>query len=154
MAIPLSLTGLTPREAITDAAYRLARSFDHADIDAFNSVITDDMVVEFNILEKKIMTGSEIRTEIFDRVAKLDTTHMLSNFRIHVKDGAKEADMQCYTLSQHCPLGRGKEPGAPKFLAGAEFTFELVLDEKDGVWRIRKWVAELMWSEGDVSVIS
>ena len=154
MPIPLPLAGLTPREAIKDTAYRLARSFDHADLDAFNSVITEDMIVEFHIMEKKIMTGSEIRTEIFDRVAQLDTTHMLSNFRIHVKEDGKEADMQCYTLSQHCPFGRGKEVGAPKYLGAAEFTFELVFDEMDGLWRIRKWVAELVWGEGDVSVIS
>ncbi|KAJ5273915.1 hypothetical protein N7478_009040 [Penicillium angulare] len=158
MAIPLSLKGLTPREAITDTAYRLARSFDHNDINAFNSAISEDAVLELNITEPLMFTGiSNIRAATFDRVVKMDTSHMLSNIRVDVQQGAKEATLQCYTLSQHCPLGMGKDVKAPKYLAGAEFMFEMDFHEGDGngdgLWKIRRWIAGLVWAEGDESLI-
>ncbi|KAJ5108719.1 hypothetical protein N7456_005394 [Penicillium angulare] len=156
MATPLSLTGLTPREAITDTAYRLARSFDHNDINAFNSAISEGAILELNITEPLTFSGiSNIRAATFDRIVKMDTSHMLSNIRVDVQQNAKEATLQCYTLSQHCPLGRGRDVKAPKYLAGAEFVFEMVFDEGDGsgLWKIRRWVADLVWAEGDESLI-
>jgi SnoaL-like domain len=74
-----------------------------------------------------------VRTEILGLVGPMDTTHMLSNVRVDIKDGANAASLMAYASGQHCPPGRGKEPVAPKFLAGGEFFVDLVKNNSDGL---------------------
>jgi hypothetical protein len=45
MAYILNLSGLTPREAITDALYRAVIGFDRNDIAAFDSAFVEDVLV-------------------------------------------------------------------------------------------------------------
>ncbi len=81
------------------------------------------------------------------------TTHMLSNIRIDVKDGADTASMTAYALAQHCPPGRVKEVDAPKYLIAGEYQMELVRDDRDRLWKIRKWILHVIWKQGDSSVM-
>lgn len=77
---------------------------------------------------------------------------MTTNVRVDVKDGADTASLASLTLGQHCPPGRGKELNGPKYLVGGENTLDLVRGG-DGVWRIKKWTLDVMWRQGDDSVI-
>jgi hypothetical protein len=38
-------------------------------------------------------------------------------------------------------------------MVGGEYLIDLVKDEKDGVWKIKKWVLDVIWREGDRSVM-
>lgn len=78
---------------------------------------------------------------------------MLSNIRVDVKEGADTASLVAYALAQHCPPGRGKEPDGPKYLTGGEYWIDLVRDESDGLWKIKKWVLDIVWRQGDASVM-
>ena len=78
---------------------------------------------------------------------------MISNVRVDVKDGADTASLTAYALAQHCPPGKGKEPDASKYLAGGEYCIDLIKDEADGLWKIKKWVLNVIWSQGDASVM-
>ena len=78
---------------------------------------------------------------------------MISNVRVDVKDGADTAFLTAYALAQHCPPGKGIEPDGPKLLVGSEYLVDLVKDEGDGLWKIKKWVLNVSWRQGDASVM-
>lgn len=155
MSYPHSLSSLTPREAIIDAAYRAIISFDRNDLSIFNSAFTENSIVEINGPKKIVLSGlSTIRTEILGRIGAMDSTHMMSNIRVDVKEGADTAFLTAYVLAQHCAPGKGKEPNSPKYLVGAEYWIDLVRDDVDGLWKIKKWVLDAIWTEGDSSVMA
>jgi len=155
MSHPHTLTSLTPREAITDALYRALIGFDRNDIPIFNSAFAgEDVTFELHDGQKRIVNGlSTIRTLSLEQVGPMDTTHMISNVRVDFKDGADTASLTAYALAQHCPPGKGKEPDAPKYLVGGEYWIDLMRDEMDGQWKIKKWVLDVIWRQGDASVM-
>jgi len=152
MSFPHILTSLTEREAIVDALYRALLGFDVNDYSLFKSAFSEpDAVVE--ISENAIQGTEAIRTKLYDLVAAMDTTHMISNVRIEVKDGASVAFLSAYSLAQHCPLGKGQEPEGPKYTGGTIYLIDLVKDENDGIWKIKKWAMNGIWGQGDKSVM-
>jgi SnoaL-like domain len=149
---PQILTSLTEREAITDALYRAIIGFDSNNVSIFNSAfIGEDIVFDFN--GTAINGLDTVRKQFLDLVGPMDTTHMLSNIRVDVKEGASTASLNAYALAQHCPPGRGNEPNGPKFLAASEYFIDVVKDKSDGTWKIEKWVMKIIWSQGDASVM-
>ncbi|KAL1859959.1 hypothetical protein Plec18167_006430 [Paecilomyces lecythidis] len=153
---PQVLSSLTPREAITDALYRAIIGFERYDVPLFNSAFAnEDVYLEMRAGDEiRAMQGlSNIKAQVLDHIGPMDTTHMLSNIRIDVKDGADTASLTAYALAQHCPPGRGREPDGPKFLAGGEYWIDLAKDESDGLWKIKKWVLDIVWRQGDASVM-
>ncbi|KIX03233.1 uncharacterized protein Z518_06785 [Rhinocladiella mackenziei CBS 650.93] len=154
MSYPHTLTSLTPREAITDALYRAIIGFDRNDVSIFNSAFAEDVIGEIRAGDGGIIDGlSNVRAQVLDHVGHMDTTHMISNVRVDVKDGANTASLTAYALAQHCPPGKGKEPDAPKYLVGGEYWMDLMRDEGDGLWKIKKWVLDVIWTQGDASVM-
>jgi hypothetical protein len=157
MAYPHTLTSLTPREAITDALYRAIIGFDRNDVPIFNSAFAgEDVIFEIRAGESEsriVNSLSTIRTQVLAHVGPMDTSHTISNVRVDVKDGADTAYLSAYAMAQHCPPGRGKEPDGPKYLVGGEYRVDLVKDEGDGLWKIKKFVLDVIWRQGDASVM-
>ena len=153
MTLPISLTSLTTREAIADALYRLVRAFDSNDVEFLKSAFYgEDVSFIFNGQATNGLTA--IRDGVFARVGAMATTHITSNIRIDVKDGADTASLGAFVMAQHCPPGKGLEADGPKFLAGGEYHLDLVLDKTDGLWKVKKWVLDLIWTQGDASVMA
>ena len=152
MSYPHTLTSLSPSEAITDALYRALIGLDRNDISIFNSAFAGEDV-SLAVGDRMINGLSTIRTQILDHVGPMDTSHMVSNVRVDVKDGANTASLTANALAQHCPPGKGKEPDAPKFLVGSEYRIDLIRDETDGLWKIKKWVLDVLWRQGDALVM-
>ena len=155
MSYPHALTSLAPREAITDALYRAIIGFDRNDTAILDSAFAGEEVT-FELKGDASRTAHDLTTiknGVLTHVGLMDTTHSISNIRVDVKDGANTASLTCYALAQHCPPGRGKEPDGPKLLVGGEYLIDLVKDEKDGLWKIKKWVLDVIWRQGDRSVM-
>jgi hypothetical protein len=158
MAYPIHLTGLTTREAITDTLYRGVLGFDKNSSELLNSAcVSSDKDTLFEVYEggKLIQSVpnafSIARETILGQVGPMDTTHMISNVRIDVKEGEEMASVMAYALAQHCKEGTGREVDGSKFLVGGEYRIEMV--KEDGEWRIRKWVLDVIWRQGDASVM-
>jgi hypothetical protein len=133
MSYPHALTSLTPREAITDALYRAVIGFDRNDLEILNSSFIGEEVT-FELKGDPSRSAHDLTTiknGVLAHVGLMDTTHSISNIRVDVKDGANTASLTCYALAQHCPPGRGK----------------------DGLWKIKKWVLDVIWRQGDRSVM-
>lgn len=152
--LPSSLSSLSPREAITDALYRAISGFDHNDVSMFNSAfISSEEDVIFDLSGTMFNGLESIRKGLLDFVGPMDTTHLISNVRVDLKDGEKKGRLGCYALAQHCEPGKGAEVDGKKYLAASEYWIDLVQDEKDGSWKIKTWVMKIIWTQGDASVL-
>ncbi|CAK7227033.1 hypothetical protein SBRCBS47491_006432 [Sporothrix bragantina] len=156
MASSYILSGLTTREAIIDAMTRVLTALDTNDVGLFDSAWAgEDVLAQIgNDDDKKVLPNlSLIRKLIFERVAAMDTTHSYTTPRVHVEEGADTAYLTAVSLAQHCPEGRGREPDGPKYLVGGNYRVDLIKDPADGVWKIKKWVIKVIWSEGDRTIL-
>lgn len=152
MPVPVTLTGLTPREAIADALYRAVESFDKDDTTLFESAFTEDAV--FDLAGTVSKGRPAVHAEVFNKVAKLDTTHFITTQRIHLADpAATTASLTASALAQHYPTGQGKNPEAKPLLAGSQYELELV-KESSGLWKIKSWVMQIVWADGDWGVFA
>lgn len=150
----ISLSSLSQREAITDALYRAAIGSDHHDTALFNSAWAgEDVSMEIHDDNKRVIPNlSLIRTHVLDKVGPMDTTHNISMVRVHVEDGADTATLTATSTAQHSPPGMGRDPAGPKYTVGGEYSVELVKDEA-GVWKIKKLVLNVIWTQGDASLM-
>ncbi|KAL3472270.1 hypothetical protein BJX99DRAFT_235851 [Aspergillus californicus] len=141
---------LNPREAITDALYRCLIGIDLNDAALFDSAWTPTSTFANN---GKVSAGLEaIHTDMFDRVAAMDTTHYPNNIRINIAEDGVNASLTATVLAQHYRPGKGMEPGQTRLLAGAFYSVDLV---KDGeVWKIQTFDMKLSWAEGDWGVMT
>ncbi|KAK1059674.1 hypothetical protein LTR33_013094 [Friedmanniomyces endolithicus] len=143
------------RDSIIDAVYRGTLAFDTGDATLLESAMTDDAVLETG---GTTFEGMEtIRTKLFGRIAKLDTTHFVTNMRVGFKEGEAAASVTAGFLAQHYREGQGVVPDATRYLVGGVYFIELVKDGKDGkdgLWKAKHWRVKPTWSEGDRGVMS
>ena len=152
MSRPHTLTSLSDREAITDTVHRALIGFDHNDILIFNTAfIADHQSMTFNFNGQVIQGLDKVRSQLLDFVGPMDTTHMISNVRVDVKEGAETAKLNCYALAQHCRPGEGIQPDGKKYLAASEYWVDVL--KEGGEWRIKSWDMKIIWTQGDASVM-
>lgn len=154
MSIPSLPSTLSPtlsgREAVADAVYRGVLGLDTNDLDLFQSALTNDAVFDLN---GTIMEGFEaIKTQCYDSISKMETTHFLTNLRINILDNESRAEMTCSSLAQHYRGGEGMKADATPLLAGGLYWLSLVKDTEDGLWKITKWTLKSTWGQGDWAV--
>jgi hypothetical protein len=149
------LTSLTPREAVTDVVLCMLHGLDRNDLDVFSAAFTgEDAVLELNGGGQTLLhSRSAIVERVFNPIGPMDSTHMISNVRVDVKDGADSAFLTCFVLAQHAAPGKGREFDAPKYMVGGDYAIELVKDGADGAWKIKKFVLEVLWNQGDPVVM-
>ncbi|KAF2429036.1 hypothetical protein EJ08DRAFT_650658 [Tothia fuscella] len=146
---------LTPRESVTEAVQQMLLALDRDDVELFSAAYAgEDTVFEMNGTSKTTLNGvSAVVTLVFDLVGPMDSTHMITNIKVDVKDGANTAFLSCYVLAQHAAPGKGWDCDSPKYLVGGTYAIDLVKDEAQGVWKIRKFALEVLWNQGDPSVM-
>jgi len=164
MTSPFSLPAvlnppLTGREAVVDALYWCVMAFDTADTALFDSSFMPDGVFEIN---RRAMEGlPEIHATGLALVFKLDTTHLVTNVRVHMRTGTttagvveeeNEASLTATVLVQHFARGKGMEPGQQSLMSGSLYRAELTRD-MDGLWKFRHLQIKSTWVQGDYSVI-
>ncbi|PWY81749.1 hypothetical protein BO94DRAFT_148728 [Aspergillus sclerotioniger CBS 115572] len=154
MSIPITLQAPSTdsREAIVDALYRTVLSFDTGDVALFNSAFFPDATFTFG---DNVMEGRQsIHDNSFANIAKLDTTHFINNVRVSLVEGASnKATITASALAQHYRAGEGNKPGATRLMSGALYFLDVEKHEGDGLWKVRKWVMKLVWTEGDWGVM-
>ncbi|PYI09451.1 hypothetical protein BO78DRAFT_394926 [Aspergillus sclerotiicarbonarius CBS 121057] len=154
MSIPITLQApsLDTREAIVDALNRTVLSFDTGDVALFNSAFYPDATFA---LGDNVMKGRQsIHDNSFVNVAKLDTTHFLSNIRVSMVEGAEnKATLTASALAQHYRPGEGNKADATRLMSGSLYFVDVEKDETDGLWKVKNWVMKLVWTEGDWGVM-
>jgi hypothetical protein len=155
MSLLAKHSSLTPREAVVDCVTRLITALDFNDVKVFrNEFIGENAIMELNGSASKTLESlSSIVTNVFDLIGPMDSTHMMTNVRVDLKEGADDATFTSFVLAQHCTAGKGKDPAAPKWLVGGSYTVALVKDAQDE-WKVKKFVVDVIWNQGDPSVMS
>ncbi|KAI0105671.1 hypothetical protein GGR51DRAFT_518763 [Nemania sp. FL0031] len=151
--LPVALSPpLSPREAVADALYRCLAGLDTPDRDLLESSFTQDACF---IMGDRVIEGiKEIRAQLYEPISKLDTTHYVTNLRIHIEENGTEARMSASALAQHYRPGTGRQLDAPRLLSGGPYIIHLVKDAEGGLWRIKKFQMGPKWTEGDITVIT
>lgn len=120
----------------------------------FDSAFTPDARWELN---GRVLEGlPTIHAECYDAtILKLDTTHSVSNIRIEIVEGGKEARLEAVYVAAHYRGGEGGIEGSPRFVTGGIYTADLVGgdEEGDGLWRMKVFRMKSIWTEGFRSVM-
>jgi SnoaL-like domain len=164
MTSPFSLPAvlnppMTGREAVVDAMYRCVMAFDTNDTALFDSSFMPDGVFEVN---GRAMKGlPEIHATGLALIFTLDTTHLVTNMRVHMRTGITEtgaaeeengASLTATVLVQHFAGGKGMESGQKSLMSGSLYRAELTRD-LDGLWKFKHLQIKSTWVEGDYSVV-
>ncbi|QKX59858.1 uncharacterized protein TRUGW13939_07000 [Talaromyces rugulosus] len=150
----ISLSSLTPREAISDTLYRCLLGLDTNDLPMFKSAwLAEDPDVSIAVGDTVTLGFDNITEAVFKRIGALDTTHFTTNIRIDLKDGSDKASLTSYTLAQHYRPGEGHNPEGQQLLTGGLYYVDLEKDKGDGLWKVKKWTIKFIWSEGDMSIV-
>lgn len=151
-AYPTKLTGLSDREEIADALYRVLLAFDHNDADLFRSAMATTVEPSMTIGDRPTMTGTEtIVSQGVNLVGPLDTQHLVSGIRIDIRPDGKSAFLTCNAQNQHRRPKEGLSPEAENLLSGSLYEMEYV--KEDGGWKIAKWDLKIIYLQGTWAVM-
>ncbi|KAK7415230.1 hypothetical protein QQZ08_012404 [Neonectria magnoliae] len=153
MATYTTNLALPDREAIPDALYRSIIGLDANDKDIFVSAWHKDATFIFDGTTPTEGLDAILATTFAYIGGALDTTHMASNVRVDVKDGADTAKATAHSLAQHYRKGEGKNPNASRFLTGNMYYIDVAKDNSDGLWKMKKLEIKVIWCEGDASIL-
>ncbi|KAH8803489.1 hypothetical protein F5884DRAFT_508341 [Xylogone sp. PMI_703] len=152
-SLPAALSPpLNDRDAISDALYRCVLGFDTGDAALFDSAFALD--ASFSINGRLSEGLPAIHRDCFDVIAKLDTTHFITNIRINIIDNGSKASLTASALSQHYREGKGLEANETRLLAGSLYRIELVKAADDKLWKIQDLKMKSTWAEGDWGVLT
>lgn len=84
----------------------------------------------------------ELKAAAFDRVTKLDTTHLLSSMRVTI-ESTTTAKVTCSAMVQHVRPGKGFEPGPKKFTSWGLYLCDVA--KVGDLWKIKSWKANIFW---------
>lgn len=153
-SLPVTLNPpLSGREAVADAVYRALLGLDTNDAKLFESGLTEDVI--FTVNESTTHGREALVSGSFAKLSKLDTTHFLTNVRVHIDEGGATASLTASALSQHYRGGEGMDPKAERYLAGTLYFLDLVRDDDEagGIWRVKNWKIRTSWNEGNVAIV-
>lgn len=150
--LPTTLPGLTDRETIKDALYRCVTGLDTGDATFFESAFTAD--ASFDLNGKVMESLPTIKSDVFDIINKLDTTHFITNERIFHEPNANTAKMTASALAQHFGKGKGLKGDEKRLLTGSPYWIDLVREEGSGLWKIKTFVMKSTWVEGSYDVFN
>lgn len=147
-----TLASLRDFHEIVDTLYRFAMGQDIRDRDLFESAFAPDAVLDFTQPARRFgaaLAPLEGRTAIadtvFETIARLDTTHTVTNPRVvHHDDGAT---LLALVEAQHVSTA---EP-ARRLLLKNRYTVELRYGPAG--WLIERMVIHTVWHDGDPTVL-
>ncbi|KAL5386385.1 hypothetical protein DPSP01_004114 [Paraphaeosphaeria sporulosa] len=152
MLPPISLPSLTPREAITDALSRCILGLDTNSRPLFESACLQDSTMTIAI-GPTVVSGWPAISAFFERVFQVITTHIISNVRIAVEDGADTATLSAHAISYHIKEEDKLSVEDTSYTAGSLYDIEVVRDKGDGLWKIRRWGFKILWTKGERAVL-
>ncbi|KAI1174100.1 hypothetical protein F4777DRAFT_408863 [Nemania sp. FL0916] len=152
MKLPVAITHPSPedRVAITDCIDRLVLGMDTNDAELFDSALAQNAQW---VLHIKTLVGLQaIHEQCFDSdITKLDTTHYVTNMRIHVEDDGSKAAVTTLYEAHHYRGGRGAVSGSARYSTGGVYFMRLARDGDlaQGDWKITYVKLKPIWTEGD-----
>lgn len=156
MATQHSLTGLSPREAVTDSLHRLLIGFDSNNQGLFESALVDDESIVLTSPNHPLgpleIQGSDAVVGFLSRALKLVTTHVSSNVRVQLEDSGDKASLSCQVIAYHMRPEEALKVEDTSYTVGTLYSMDVVKDKTSGLWKTQKWTIEILWTTGDSAV--
>ena len=152
MAQSDTLIALSPREAVADALHRCVLGLDNNDRDLFESACLKDETATV-VAGPNTIQGWGAINESMSRLFLLVTTHFITNIRVDLKDGTNAASMTAHALAYHVRPADALKPEDTSYTAGCLYFVNLVKDNTDGLWKIKKWEIKIQWTSGDRAIL-
>lgn len=149
---PITHIPTSPREAIADTLHRCVLGIDSNDRNLLESACLMNEEMTF-IAGPIVAEGWSAVQQLFEKVFVLVTTHITSNVRIQHQDGANTASMTAHAISYHVRPDDAFKQEDTSYTAFSLYSIDLVKDGEDGLWKIKKWEAQVLWTMGDKAVL-
>lgn len=88
------------------------------------------------------------------RALLLVTSHVTSNVRVEVKEGADSASLTNHTLAYHVLPEDTFKKEDTSYTVSCLYSMDLVKNATDGLWKIKKWDFNILWTTGDRAITS
>jgi septum formation inhibitor-activating ATPase MinD len=139
--------------AVVEALYRFAAGIDLRDKALLSSALAVDAVSDFRRAAAKagfeypVIEGRDtIVAGLSASLAEIDTTHSVSNPRVHV-DG-DSATMEAMVEAQHVPAN---DPSRHYLMKNR---YDIALVRQDDLWVIQHVIIDNVWRDGDPTVLA
>jgi hypothetical protein len=132
MADAAKLTALNPREAVVDALYRCVLGIDSNNRELFESACLKNESMTL-VAGPVTLNGWSGVSEFFLLLSKVVTTHITSNVRVEVTDGADTASMTANAVAHHVLEEDALKPEDTSYTAYNLYAIDLVKDGGDVV---------------------
>lgn len=152
MAESHTLPALSPREAVIDALHRCVLGLDSNDRALFESACVKDESMTF-VAGPDTVQGWSAINERMTRAFSLVTMLVITNTRVELKEGANTAYLTAHAVAYHVPPGDAYKPEDISYTAGCLYFIDLVKDDTDGLWKMKKWVVKIQWTSGDMAIV-
>lgn len=149
-----TLTGLSPREAVADALHRVVLGIDTNNHPLFSSGMLQDESASVTAGPATLQGWPAINS-FFQRVFELVTLHSVTNIRVHLPEAdANTASLTAHAVAYHMATEDALKKEDGSYTAGCLYLVDLVRDPQgEGVWRIKTWRIQMLWSTGDIRVL-
>lgn len=141
------------RIAVVEALYRFAAGIDERDEALLASSLAEDAVSDFRAAAAKagfeypVLQGrAHIMTALAGSLARIDTTHSVSNPRVRL--AGDTARLDALVEAQHLP----RDDHSRHYLMKNRYEVDLV--RRENVWVIRHMAIDNVWLTGDPIVLS
>lgn len=148
----LALPSLSPRDAVADALQRCILGLDTNDRDLFGSgcLMNESMILAIG---PTTVNGWKAICDTMEPAFRVVTSHVISNIRINLEDGADTASMTAHAMSYHIKPEDALKPEDTSYTASSLYDIDLVKDKEDGLWKIKRWGFQILWTTGDRAVL-
>jgi hypothetical protein len=155
MSHPTVLTGLTPREAIADTLHRAVLGLDTNDTSLFNSAILTSDPDTTVTAGPFTASGWPAISALFEPAFRVVTTHVISNIRISLEHAdADKARMTAHAISYHVRPEDALKEEDTSYTASSLYDIEVVRIREEGVWKMKRWEMNVLWTVGDRGVLA
>ncbi|KAJ9654658.1 hypothetical protein H2198_006325 [Neophaeococcomyces mojaviensis] len=150
----VTLTSLSPREAVADALHRCIIGIDDNNPTMFESACVKNESISILVGDNTIQGWTAVNEYMSKKIMPLRTTHFISNIRVDLKDHADTASMTAHAIAYHTRPEDAFKPENISYTTAGLYFMDLIRDGDDGLWKIQKWKLKLQWTEGDRVIIT
>jgi hypothetical protein len=151
MASPPLLTSLSPREAVTDCIFRFVHGLDTNDRSLVESASLKSESMTL-VIGDYTMEGWKAISDFIEKVYSVVTTHVISNIRVDVKDGADTAVLYAHAMAYHVRPEDALKVEDTSYTVSNLYRIDLVKGE-DGLWKTKRWEIKPLWTKGDKAIM-
>lgn len=152
MSWPIRIEDLSPRDQVVDALNRVLAGLDDNNVELLESGAVDDEETSFVLGEKVVKGWTYLKGYFVSKIFSLATTHSMTNIRVHFQSETS-AKVTANAIAYHSKPENAFKPENQPYITGGIYFIDVVKDEKDGLWKFKRWELKLKFTQGDSQIV-